>query len=419
MKHRLGLDWVLCAALCSLACDGGRSAGAAPAVPSQGRTRHESGERAASSVCSFEGSPLPLRADESGQIAIPATHPLIGYVGRVDCRGARGPVLGFVGASVHVAFVGTALSLRLRDYGTGTPQTTNYYDVSIDGQPPTLLQVSPQQELYTLAEGLADGPHQVELFKRVEAAPGGAVGAGRAEVLGFVLRGSGLRPVSLPARKLEFVGDSITCGFGNEASTMDPANVHYTSRASNGHRAYGAVAAALLNAQYSAVAYSGRGVWRNYQGSGSERLPDIYLKSVPDDPSASAWQPAQYVPDAVIINLGTNDFSRPGVDHQAFVGSYVDFLKRLRDYYPSAPLLAVLGPMLSDFHPPGENAWTNAQADVRAAISERAAAGDRGVHLLVVEPQSGPWGEDWHPTIATHRRMAEQVSSKLKEILGW
>jgi lysophospholipase L1-like esterase len=225
--------------------------------------------------------------------------------------------------------------------------------------------------------------------------------------------------VRLPQRKLEFIGDSITCGFGNEASTMDPANVHYTSRGSNGHLAYGAVTASLLDAQYSAVAYSGRGVWRNYAGSGGAVLPELYSKSVPEDAAASAWSPTQYVPDAIIINLGTNDFSVPGVDHAAFTRSYSAFLATLREQHPRAALVAVLGPMLSDSYPPGENALSNAQADVKAAIAERAAAGDRNLHLLVVSPQTGPWGEDWHPTVLTHRKLAEALSAKLKEILGW
>ncbi len=421
---RLALGLLITTLSSLSACEAGRGSSAgAPATPATPASRPPRAKSepgwGPSSVCAFQG-PLALPpADASGQIAVPPNHPLIGYVGRVDCRGPRGPVLGFVGSSVHVAFVGTGLSLRLRDFGTGTPQTTNYYDVSVDGRPPTLLQVSPQQELYLLAEGLEDGPHQVEIFKRVEAAPNGAVGAGRAEVLGFLLRGSALAQVRLPTRKLEVVGDSITCGFGNEASTMDPANVHYTSRNSNGHLAYGAITAALLQAQYSAVAYSGRGVWRNYSGGGGERLPDLYLKSVPDDANASAWEPAQYVPDAVIVNLGTNDFSVPGVDHAAFVSSYRDFLAKLRGYYPNAALVAMLGPMLSDSWPPGENSLRNAQANVEAAIAERAAAGDHDVYLVITQPQSGPWGEDWHPTVATHQRLAQELSARLKEILGW
>lgn len=316
-------------------------------------------------------------------------------------------------------FVGTGLELRLRDSGRGTPQTTNYYDVSVDGAPPRLLEVSPAQQSYTLAADLPPGEHQIELFKRVEAAPGGNGGAGVATVLGFVLRGTALLPALLPQRRLEFVGDSITCGYGNELETTNPDSAHYTTRASNGHQAYGALTAALLGAQYSAVAYSGRGVSRNYAGGAGTLLPDLYLSSVPEDPAARPWLPAQYVPDAVIINLGTNDFSTPGVDRRLFVTNYVKFLTALRGYYPNAALVAAIGPMLNDAYPPGENAWSHAQADISAAVAARRAAGDRNVHLLTFAPQSAPFGEDWHPTVATHRKMAEQLSQVLRQILNW
>jgi lysophospholipase L1-like esterase len=315
--------------------------------------------------------------------------------------------------------VGTGLELRLRDHGRGTPQTTNYYDVSVDGAAPLLLEVSAAQQRYTLAADLPQGEHQVELFKRVEAAPGGNLGAGLAEVLGFVLHGTALLPALLPQRRLEFVGDSITCGYGNELETANPANAHYTTRASNGHQAYGALTAALLGAQYSAVAYSGRGVSRNFAGSGGQLLPELYLSSVPENPGASVWRPAQYVPDAVIVNLGTNDFSTPGVDRALFVENYVAFLTTLRSHYPSAALVAAIGPMLDDSYPPGANAWSHAQADVRAAVETRRATGDRNAYVVVFAPQTPPYGEDWHPSVATHRKMAEQLGQMLEGILDW
>jgi hypothetical protein len=82
-------------------------------------------------------------------------------------------------------------------------------------------------------------------------------------------------------------------------------------------------------------------------------------------------------------------------------------------------LLAALGPMLSDSYPPGAQAWTNARADVSAAVAARVQAGDRNLHALFFEPQTPPYGEDWHPTVATHEKMAQALSAKLKDLLGW
>ncbi|HVY29207.1 MAG TPA: SGNH/GDSL hydrolase family protein [Polyangiaceae bacterium] len=405
--------WAL---LLAAGCSGG---GARSAVTPRPPTRATAPLPASASVCRFGGSEALPAADANGRVRVPGNHPLVAYAGRVDCQASGGPMLGFVGASVRLRFKGTAVSLRLKDFGRETPQSTNYYDVSLDGAVPTLLEVSPANELYSLASGLPDAEHQLEIFKRVEASPGGNAGAGRAQVLGFELSGSALLPVSPPTRRIEVIGDSITCGYGDEVSTEDPSNARYTTRASNGHRAYGALTAALLGAQYSAVAYSGRGVSRNYAGMAGPLLPDLYLSSVPDDASASAWDPRQYTPDAVIINLGTNDFSTPGVDGAAFVQKYEQFLARLRGYYPRAVLLAALGPMLSDYYPPGAQAWTNARAGVNAAVAARVQAGDHDVHVLFFEPQTPPYGEDWHPTVATHEKMAQVLRAKLEELLGW
>ncbi len=421
-----GLLLVLSCAACG--CDAGAKTaldhmaggGAAGAASTAGTGAAGQGAQAeGSSVCSFSGSTELPSAAADGSIAVPATHPRISYTGRVDCQAPGGPALGYVGASVRVRFAGTGLELRLKDYGGGTPETTNYYDVSVDGREPTLLEVSPQQERYPLAADLPEGEHQVELFKRVEAAPGGSSGAGKAEILGFVLHGSALLPAEQPARRLEFIGDSITCGYGNELTTTTPDTAHYTTRNSNGHKAYGAVTAQLLGAQYSAVAYSGRGISRSFGGGAGRIMPDMYLSSIPEDSAASSWDPAQYLPDAVVINLGTNDFSTTGVDREVFKRNYVDFLSTLRGYYPKAALVAVIGPMLSDYYPPGENAWTNAQADIKAAVEARVTAGDSNVHFLAFAPQTAPYGEDWHPTVATHRKMAEQLSASLKGILAW
>lgn len=354
-----------------------------------------------------------------GVFFVPPRSPLVVYEGRVDREAEGGPMLGFVGASVHVRFFGRGLTLLLKDFGRGTPQTTNYYDVSVDGGTPRLLAVSPEVDRYDLVDGLPEGEHQVELFKRVEAAPGGVPGAGKAQLLGFLLRGERLLTPTLPERRLEFLGDSITCGYGNELATDDPELEHYTSRRSNGHKAYGAVTAALLSARYSAVAYSGRGISRNYAGEPGTLLPELYSLSVPDEPGASPWEPSRSVPDAVVVNVGTNDFSTPGVDRAAFVRRYDELLSRLRGYYPRALLVAALGPMLNDAYPPGEAAWTNARADVGAAVEARARAGDHHVRVVWFEPQAAPFGEDYHPTAATHAKMAEQLAPLLKSWLGW
>jgi lysophospholipase L1-like esterase len=335
-------------------------------------------------------------------------------MGRVDCK-PEGPAFAFPAVSLRVRFQGSALDLRLLDSGTGGAQSTNYYDISIDGAAPTRLEIAAGDHVYPLARDLADGEHRAEVVKRVES----NTNSGKGQVLGLRVRaGSTLLPVTQKPLRLEFVGDSITCGYGDEVSTTTPDNFHYTTLNSNANAAYGAVAARQLDAEYVAVAISGRGVYRNYSGGAGKLAPVFYSDTLPDDSAAPPWDFTRYLPDVVVVNLGTNDFSPPGPDHDAYKAAYTGFLQQIRGHYPGALLLAVVGPMLSDSYPAGVQAWTTVQSDVSGVVNELTAQGDPKVHFLALTPQSAPYGEDYHPTLATHQQMAQAVASEIRRLLG-
>lgn len=361
-------------------------------------------------VCGFMDPVAEGKLGADGLVEIAPNHPLIHYAGRIDCNNAAGPAFAWPGVSIRVRFKGDALDMRLRDYGTGTPTTTNYYNILVDGNL-TVLQVAPNQEVYELARNLAAGEHTVEIQKRIESNGG----TGKGELLGLRVRqGTEFLPVIPHARKIEFIGDSITCGYGNELSTMMPDQFHYTTKNSNAWLAYGAVTAKNLDAEYMAVSYSGRGMYRNFGGSAGEPLPGLYLRTLPDDPASPMWNVSQYQAEIVVVNLGTNDFSPGGVDRAQYRAAYLAFLEKLRQYYPSAAIITAIGPMLSDFYPPGEMAWTNAQADIQQVVQQRKDAGDSKVYYLAFDTQSAPYGEDYHPTNATHAAMATKLTEFIK-----
>jgi lysophospholipase L1-like esterase len=178
------------------------------------------------------------------------------------------------------------------------------------------------------------------------------------------------------------------------------------------------VVARELDAEYVAVAVSGRGAYRNYADGGGDTMPVVYERTLPDSAAGPAWDFARYSPDVVVVNLGTNDFSPPGPDHDAFRAAYSSFLSTIRGHHPSTLLLAVVGPMLNDGFPAGVMAWTTIQSDVSAVVAELAAAGDDRVHYLALTPQSAPYGEDWHPTNATHEQMAASVAAEIRRLLS-
>jgi lysophospholipase L1-like esterase len=372
------------------------------------------GPLSSSGVCAF-GSPVTYGAPAmDGMVDVPPNDPNIFYVGRIDCD-PEGPSFAFPAVSIRLRFTGTALDLRFRDSGGGTAQSTNYYDVSIDGAAPNRVEMTAGDRVYPLARDLSDGEHTAEIVKRVESNGN----SGKGQVLGFrLVEGATLLPVTPKPLRVEFIGDSITCGYGNEVSTTTPDMFPYTTINSNANAAYGALVARQLDAEYVAVAASGRGVYRNYSDGAGELAPVFYNDTLPDDAAAPPWDFSRYVPDVVVVNLGTNDFSPPGPDHDAYKAAYGAFLQQVRGHYPNALLLAVVGTMLSDGFPPGVMAWTTNQSDVSTVVSELNAAGDTNVHYLALTPQSAPFGEDYHPTLATHQQMAQAVVTELERLLS-
>jgi hypothetical protein len=91
----------------------------------------------------------------------------------------------------------------------------------------------------------------------------------------------------------------------------------------------------------------------------------------------------------------------------------------LRELHPEAALIGAVGPMMSDSYPEGYEAWTSIRSDVREVVGSFVADGDERVFYFEFVAQSSPYGEDWHPTLATHQRMADALTAFIEEELGW
>lgn len=108
-------------------------------------------------------------------------------------------------------------------------------------------------------------------------------------------------PPPLPTRKIEFLGDSITAGFCNECeSVVADAN----------REAYGATwdfqIGELLGAQVHTAAWSGLGMVHNCCG-GNTTMPSIFSRALATVNTDNTWSWSSWVPDALVVNLGTND----------------------------------------------------------------------------------------------------------------
>ena len=325
----------------------------------------------------------------------------IQYTGRIDFSNPNAPVLYWPGTYLKAKFQGTSLIIKLDDE-TGE----NYYNVFLDGDldHPVILDCKSGVHDYAVAQDLVDGEHDVWLFRRTEGFSGSTT------FLGFVLDANKQlvqRPAK-PERKIEFYGDSITCGMGNECA--DEAEDEDNSKRNN-FLAYGAITARNLNAEYSCIAKSGIGIMISWFDM---TMPEYYDRLDPSD-QTSRWDFSRWTPDVVVINLFQNDswlIERldPVPEGSEIVDAYVDFLKRIRNHYPKAHIFCVLGSMdaTRDGSP-----WPDY---VESAVDRFGRQNnDQKIYTTFFEYD----GFDKHPRVRHHQKMALELTSFIEEKIGW
>lgn len=337
-----------------------------------------------------ETTPLP--------VAVPPTDSHLRYVGRFDTHEAAGPRCSWSASTVMIKFQGTALNAKIVELGQ------NYWQVVIDGEPGAVLELMKGEHLYSVAAGLKDGEHTVELVKATE----GFVGV--TQFTGFQLNeGAALLAVPAKKRRIEVIGDSISCGYGNMAAAKEE---HFSPKTENAYYTYGAIAARQVEADYSCVAFSGRKMWPD------NTTPELYDRTLTFDPT-NPWDFSKNTPDAIVVNLATNDFGRGIPDEAGWTAAYVGFIHRLREHAPKARIYCAIGTMMSDFPP--NKPLTALRRYLDKIVADCGAAGDANVSILDFGTQApvNGIGADWHPSKKTQELMGAQLAGALKRDLGW
>lgn len=340
-----------------------------------------------------DGAPRDGDTDAGPVVATAPVH----YVGRFDRSDPAGPRFAWSGTYAALRFEGTGLDAEIKDTGN------NHLAVFVDGVALPKVVLSPSQTRYTLATGLAAGPHDVIVARRTEAF------FGITQFVSFTPQGGRIVPTAVPTRFIEIVGDSISCGYGAEGAN---ASCSFSADTENETIAYGALAARALSAAHVTVAWSGKGMVRNYGGDATDLMPKLYERVLPEQ-ATSVYDFKGYTPDVVVINLGTNDFAK-GDPGAAYQGAYATFVASVRTRFPSAFIVATVSPMLSGTERSQQRAY------LKAVVDARNGAGDARVSLLeFAEQQQGALGCDYHPGSKTHEIMAATLAAHVKKITGW
>jgi lysophospholipase L1-like esterase len=231
--------------------------------------------------------------------------------------------------------------------------------------------------------------------------------------------GGKLWPTEQKELKIEFIGDSITCGYGVDD---EDRNHHFSTTTEDSTKTYAYKTAQALNADYSFVSISGWGVISGYTSNPAKKseyqvLPKYYDKlgfsygSSFDGnmPQNIQWD-FSFEPDIVVINLGTNDdsYCKGDKDKVAeFTREYKNFITKIRRYNPDAYILCTLGIMGNSLFPAIQNAVNEFQTET----------GDQKVDTLQFANQNMADGiaADWHPTEKTNEKAAKLLIEKLRE----
>ncbi|RZL31183.1 MAG: hypothetical protein EOP35_22585, partial [Rubrivivax sp.] len=300
-------------------------------------------------------------------------------------------LLAWSGSELRARFTGDQLTLRLAPSRGGI----NHFTVEVDGR---------RHALSLRGEGPADwrlalpaGEHELRVVKRTEAS--------QAEGLFLGLRlADGARLLDPPAPRplrLAFYGDSITAGACNGDIAEDQYADLYTH---DGTRAYGALTASRLGADYVGIAISGIGITATWD---QLLMPEVWNRYAPrlDAPVAP---PDGRAPDLVFLNLGQNDHGFPASKGLAIAADfgprYLAFVRQLRGRYPKAGIVLLMGGMSA---PQEQPAIPRA---VQQAVQTLHAEGDRKVWSYRFKAFA--WA---HPRIDVHAQMADELTGFLKE----
>ncbi len=315
------------------------------------------------------------------------------------------------GSAVEFTVTGTEASVTIAGDGNvySEEKWRPRYGVFLDGKLLTDVVMDEKEQTVKLFSASQSRTVTVKIIHLSEA-NNGAVGVKSIEVTSD--KKTPIKPTEKKSLSIEYIGDSITCAYGVEAPSQYES---FSTGTENFTKSYAYLTSQILDADYSAVSYSGYGIISGYSSDGKANIdslvPNCYtLVGKPTD-YAVEWDFVSHQNDVVVINLGTNDDSYCSKDLQSraadFQKEYEAFLKTVREYNPESYIICTLGIMgCEELYPYIEKAVAN--------------VGDTKISCFQSPTQNSAngLGADWHPSELTHQQNAYLLADKICETIG-
>ena len=272
---------------------------------------------------------------------------MLQFSGRIDFEDKVAPVFVYACTSVRMVFCGTKVKVTLQNHRSCWTNEMGYF---IDGEQKRItLENGEEKQTYVLAEDLEEGWHELLLFKRMDSCH-------TVTFYGFEIEGKEpqLRePEPKPERRIEFFGDSVSCGEVSEAvdyvGKEDPV---HDGEYSNSWYSYAWMTARKLNAEIHDTSQGGIAL---LDGTGWFAAPDYRgvescydkIEYHPDLGAVKKWDFDRFTPHVVVVAIGQNDnhpLDYMAEDYQGeksvyWRGHYRAFIEKLMEIYPKAQII--------------------------------------------------------------------------------
>ncbi len=309
--------------------------------------------------------PLTVSAEEENIISVDDEN--INYVGRW-IKNDDGIMEGSFECYLSLRFTGTTIKLNKKSSGA------MFYRV--DGGE------YKRQSSRTLAKDLDEGEHLLEICAVAQ--------QGFPKISGFILDDGAKTLKKEDKPVIEFIGDSILEGYVVGSNSV--------------LNSYGHKTAELLGFYRNIVAFGGITVSQGYGNPDKQGMINRYKmirEYSPDEPVSPSWDFTKFVPDYIVINLGTNDGRVPEGEFKLW---YTSFLSLLRTNYKNAKIF-VMTPF---------NGRHN--ENIKAVFES---VKDENMFLIDSYLWNVPGGEDnLHPDVSGHDMAAEKLSEEITKILS-